>query len=409
MVAAGMNVARLNGAFADRDEMLKVEKLARTHVDSQIGLMIDIKGPEVRLNKFPEPISLEVGTEIEFGSSEDSKIYPANYPETYKKLTVGQEILVGDGDVKFEVIEILEAGFKARVVYGEKLKPGKALNFPGLQLQDSPLTERDLDQLEYAIERGWEFVSASFIRKPEDALAVREAIGDGKIQLIAKIEDEEGLNNIESILPTVDVVMIARGGLGVDMGLAHIAVAEHKLLEACTKAGVPVITATQMLDSMERNPFPTRAEANDVGTAIIKGSDAVMLSGETTAGEFPLEAVQFMSEVDKHCREVIKPRGEEIINTRSIKLIEEIIKALNKNEVANIVIVHNHTLINSLAKIDLNQLIYPIAKSDIEVRQFSTTKNTGLGATSIEQLKDLGVTGKTLVVSENENIEIVDL
>ncbi len=306
MVENGMNIARVNGAFADTTEMLKVEKLYKG-IDQGVGLMIDIKGPEVRLNKFPEPIEITAGRELTFSQKTTTgiAIYPANYPETYKKLTVGQEIAVGDGDVRLEVSEIIEEGFKARVKMGSILKPGKAINFPGLTLQESPLTDYDLILLNYAIERNWEYVSASFIRNKEDALEVKSALKNSPIKLIAKIEDETGIANIKEITEVVDGLMVARGGLAVDMGYAAIPVAQRKIMAAGRNAGKPVIVATEMMQSMVHKPYPTRAEANDVGTAILDGAFGVMLSEETTMGDYPAEVVEFMSKIEQDCRQYL--------------------------------------------------------------------------------------------------------
>lgn len=314
MIAAGMNVARVNGAFADTAELERVENLVRS-ISNKVGLMIDVKGPEVRLNKFAAPLPLELGQVVEFGSSDAFPIYPANYPETYKYMKVGQKIMVGDGDVQFEVTEVTDKSFLAKVVAGELLKPGKALNFPGLMIFDNPLTEKDLELLNFSIEHNWDFVSASFIRTAKDAQVVRASmkkngqanINNSKMRLIAKIEDSEGLANIADILNYVDGILLARGGLGVDMGLTAIPSAERKLLQEANKALKPIIYATQMLESMTNNSVPTRAEATDVAFSIWNKADSMMLSAESSAGKFPVEAVDFLSRMENVLRSEVEP------------------------------------------------------------------------------------------------------
>ncbi len=382
MIENGMNVARVNGAFADRNEMLRVEELVRQFSDD-VALMIDIKGPEVRLNKFKEAIPLTPCQKIKIGSSNKDLIYPANYPDTYKKLDKDQLILVGDGDVRLKITEMLEDGFMAEVIVGDLLKPGKAINFPGAVLHDSPITERDRDLMNYAKERKWEFISPSFIRSPEDVKVIKEAVNDNEIQIIAKIEDGDGVKNIEKILPVVDGIMIARGGLGVNMGLENIPVVEYKLIKSSTKFGKSSIVATQMLDSMERNFFPTRAEANDIGTAILRGSDSVMLSGESTAGKYPAEAVKFMSEVDKKCEELIKPKiltSDQYTNYPQKNFLNKIFnKVVNEEpDIKNIIIFELSSkteYLQYLAKFNLKQNVIVFVDKKIKARQLQLIKN----------------------------------
>jgi pyruvate kinase len=374
IIDAGMDVARINGAFADRAEMLKVEELVRKF-SNDVSMMIDVKGPEVRMNKFAEPIQLEADTVLEFGSSDQFPIYPANYPDTYQKMTVGQKIKVGDGDVELEVIELKEKSFMVKVNYGNELKPGKALNFPGLRLNDNPLTDKDMDLLAYAKERNWEFVSASFIRTKNDAQIVKDFLKDSKIEIIAKIEDAEGIENIDEILEVVDGVMVARGGLGVEMGLEKVPMAQRAIISAAIKAAKPVITATQMLDSMERNPLPTRAEANDVATAILLGSDAIMLSGESTAGKHPIEAVKFMYLMDSGLSEAIKPEltkaTADYLDKKAVAFSKAIFAVTSTLEDIKAIVMVTDNLINVslVARNNLKQPIIVMINNEVRKRQ----------------------------------------
>lgn len=303
MIESGMDCARVNGAFADKTELDKVKKLVRD-LSQDVSLMVDVKGPEIRLNKFAQPIKLEPGMIIKVGNDSNSEIYPANHADVYKHIAAGQRVVIGDGDVVFTVDRIVGSDMYWKVEFGESLKPGKAMNLPGASVTSVVLTEKDKENLRHAIETGWDSVSASFIQSAAAAKYVREFIGDNKMKLIAKIEDQSGIDNIDEILENVDGIMIARGGLDVELGYEKVPMVQRLLIKKAKAAGKPVITATQMLESMTYNPRPTRAEVNDVATAILLGSDAVMLSGESSAGKYPVETLQTIvkiaQETEKH-------------------------------------------------------------------------------------------------------------
>ncbi len=302
MIEAGMNTARVNGAFADPEELDKVKKLVRD-ISDDVELMIDVKGPEVRMNKFDAPISIKIGDEIIIGNTDKDKIYPSNYPDLYTHLKVGQRMVVGDGDVELELKKIEGDKMFCEVVVGQLMKPGKALNLPGADYTSQVLTEKDKVNLKHGMKTGWDSVSASFIQNAESAKKVKSFIGDS-LKLIVKIEDQEGLDNIDEILEVVDEVMIARGGLGVELGLEKVHIAERYLIKKCNEAGKFVIAATEMMQSMTEKPKPTRAEVSDVTVAILLGSDAIMLSGESASGKYPVETVQWVTkialEAEKH-------------------------------------------------------------------------------------------------------------
>lgn len=306
MIEAGMNCARVNGAFADEAEIEKVTNLVRS-ISSEVSLMLDVKGPEIRMNKFAEAIKLKPGDTIEIGNDESSNIYPANYKDLYQHVEVGQRVVVGDGDTELTVKSIEGDKLICEVVFGELLKPGKALNLPGATIASEVLTEKDKVNLNFAISKGWDFVSASFIQSAEAAREVNSHLEGSHMKLIAKIEDQMGIDNIDEILNEVEGVMIARGGLGVELGLEKVPMVQKLLIEKCNAIGKPVITATQMLESMTYNPRPTRAEVNDVATAIMQGTDCVMLSGESSAGEYPVEAVKELSKIAKEVESNTRP------------------------------------------------------------------------------------------------------
>ncbi|MCA9381687.1 pyruvate kinase [Candidatus Dojkabacteria bacterium] len=298
MIESGMNCARVNGAFADPEELDKVKTLVK-NVSDDVSLMVDVKGPEVRMNKFGDPKKIKPGDEIIIGNTDADEIYPSNYNDLYTHLKPGQRLVVGDGDVEMKLEKIEGDKMYCTVVFGEVLKPGKALNLPGADYTSEVLTEKDKENLIHSIKTGWDFVSASFMNSREAAQTVKDFIaengGADSMKIIAKIEDQEGVDKIDEILEVVDGVMIARGGLGVELGLEQVPHVQRLLTQKCNEAGKPVITATQMLESMTENPRPTRAEASDVATAVLLGSDSVMLSGESSAGQYPVEAVKFLA------------------------------------------------------------------------------------------------------------------
>lgn len=296
MINAGMNVARVNGAFADRAEIDKVTKLVRD-IDPTVALMMDVKGPEVRLNKFAAVKAIQPGDVIEIGNDDKSEIYPANYSNLYQHLQVGQRMVLGDGDTELVLEEIKGDVMITKVKFGTKLQPGKALNLPGATYTSEILTAKDQDNLAYSIEKGWEMVSASFVETGESARYIQGKLAGSEMKLIAKIENQVGIDNLGEILPEVFGVMVARGGLGVELGLKKVPMASRKIVEMSNAAGKPVIMATQMLESMITNPRPTRAEANDVATSILLGCDSVMLSGESANGAYPVAAVEFLAEM----------------------------------------------------------------------------------------------------------------
>ena len=306
MIDAGMNCARVNGAFADEAEIDKVTKLVKD-ISNEVSLMIDVKGPEVRMNKFPEAKKIKPGDVIIIGNDSTSEIYPGNYKDLYKSLKIGQRVVVGDGDVEMVLKEIVNDQMHCEVVFGELLKPGKALNLPGADFATSALTEKDIRNLNHALKMKWDFVSASFIQNAESAREVKKYLEGSPMKLIAKIEDQQGVDNIDEILTEVEGIMIARGGLGVELGLEKVPMVQKTLIEKCNALGKIVITATQMMESMTYNPRPTRAEVNDVATAIMQGTDAVMLSGESSAGEYPVEAVKELSKIAIEVEKNLKP------------------------------------------------------------------------------------------------------
>ena len=379
MIEAGMNCARVNGAFADEAELDKVTKLVRD-VSSEVSLMMDVKGPEVRMNKFAAAKAVNPGDEIIIGNDESSEIHPGNYKDLYKNLKVGQRVVNGDGDTELVIKEIKEDKMYCEVVFGELLKPGKAMNLPGADFATSALTEKDIVNLKHSIALGWDFVSASFIQNAQSAKDVKKLLEGSNMKLIAKIEDEMGVQNIDEIMEVVDGIMVARGGLGVELGLEKVPMVQRLLIEKSIAAGKPVITATQMLESMITNPRPTRAEVNDVATAILLGTDSVMLSGESSAGSYPIEAVSFMTKIANEIEPQLKPRiveertGGPIATEALTKAVAQICIEMGKEINAVIVVSRTGRTARTIGRHSINQPMYAFVSSEDYVREASISK-----------------------------------
>ncbi len=390
MIEKGMNVARVNGAFADTNELDMVKKLIR-NVSDDVALMLDVKGPEVRLNKFPEPIEVSPGHSIILGNSESDLIYPANYPDLYKSVSVGQKIIVGDGEVEMVVKKIENGQMNCEVVYGEIFAPGKALSLPGCDYASEVLTEKDIENLKHAIKTDWDIVSASFISDVSSVREVRDVIGSAEIKLIAKIEDEEGLRNIDDILQEVDGIMIARGGLGLELGLEKIPLVQKELITKLNEFALPVITATQMLESMTNNPRPTRAETTDVANAILQGTDAVMLSGESAMGKYPVQAVKMISDIALEVESTLEPKVlwgsiKAPLTTEAIsKAAAEVSIGMKEDLDAVVIVSKTGTTARLLARHNIKQPIFVFTSSDIKRRFLNLTKGIS-GAFTFEGL-----------------------
>ena len=309
LLEAGMNVMRLNFSHGDYEEHgRRISNLREVMAETgmRAAILLDTKGPEIRTIKLEggNDVSLVAGQEFTFTTDRtvigNNKIVAVTYEGLTSDLKAGDTVLVDDGLIAMEVKEVSGKEVKCIVKNNGDLGENKGINLPGASVNLPALAEKDINDLKFGCEQGIDFVAASFIRKAEDVLAVRKVLcenGGENVKIISKIENQEGLNNFDSILEVTDGVMVARGDLGVEIPVEEVPFAQKMMIEKCNAAGKPVITATQMLDSMIKNPRPTRAEANDVANAIIDGTDAVMLSGETAKGKYPVEAVKVMARI----------------------------------------------------------------------------------------------------------------
>jgi pyruvate kinase len=304
LIAAGMNVARLNFSHGTHEDHTRVFQTIRSEAsarDMAVGILADLQGPKIRVGQVPKPgIELKAGEEFILSVDPEAKVEPGrvtvDYPMLAAEVKPGDRILMDDGALEVRVVGVEGPEVKTQVVTGGLLTSRKGVNLPGVRLSLPSLTEKDKEDLRFALELGVDLVAISFVRQPEDVLAVRTLMEQfGRVvPIVAKIEKPEAVANLKAILDVSNGIMIARGDLGVEMGPEEVPVIQKQGIELANRAGKLVITATQMLDSMIRNPRPTRAEASDVANAVLDGSDAVMLSGETASGAYPLQAVHTM-------------------------------------------------------------------------------------------------------------------
>jgi pyruvate kinase len=308
LAEAGMNVARLNfshGTHADHAERIRLIREVARELGKPIAILGDLQGPRIRIGDLALSIPLRPGDDVTLvheGEEIGGEI-PVTYAELANDVKVGDRILVDDGLIELVALDVNAPRVHARVIHGGVLRSHKGLNLPGVQVSAPSLTDKDIADVSFAVEQDLDYLALSFVRRAEDITSLR-ALLPPLMGIIAKIEKDAALANIESIIRTADGVMVARGDLGVELPFEEVPVAQKKIIALANRIGRPVITATQMLESMINNPRPTRAEASDVANAILDGTDAVMLSAETAAGAYPRLAVEAMSriiaEVEQH-------------------------------------------------------------------------------------------------------------
>lgn len=307
LVRSGMNVARLNFSHGDHDSHTKtinnVRKVEET-LRRPVATLLDTKGPEIRTGMLEghQKVMLEAGNGFSLllapAVGNSVGVY-VDYPGLYKEISVGQEIFIDDGSISLLAESLDSNSVRCRVMVGGELGEKKGVNVPGADLSVPTLTEKDISDIRWGIEHSVDYIAVSFVRTKEDILGVRKILEEhsGEAKIIAKIETRQSVENIDEILAIVDGIMVARGDLGVEMPTEDVPMVQKEIIEKCRSQGKPAIVATQMLDSMIRNPKPTRAEASDVANAVIDGADAVMLSGETAGGRYPVGSVKMMHKI----------------------------------------------------------------------------------------------------------------
>jgi len=318
LIQAGMNVARLNfshGDFEEHGNRIKNIRQACRELGKTVAILLDTKGPEIRLgNLAEEPIELVAGEFVTLTTENilgDRHRIPVTYSDLPRDVKAGDTILLDDGLIGLKVVEIQGTEIKCEIQNSGPIKSKKGVNVPGVAISLPGITEKDANDILFGIEQGIDFIAASFVRRASDVLEIRELLerhNASHIQIIAKIENRQGVDNLDEILEVADGLMVARGDLGVEIPVEEVPLVQKMMIEKCNRAGKPVITATQMLDSMQRNPRPTRAEASDVANAIFDGTDAIMLSGETAAGKYPVESVMTMARIAERAEAALEYR-----------------------------------------------------------------------------------------------------
>lgn len=307
LIENGLSAARLNfshGSHEEHGKRIELIKKLRDEMGKPIAIVLDTKGPEIRTGNFKEgKVELVEGQDFTITTRQldgDSTICSVTYERLHEDLVVGDNVLIDDGLIGLRVEKIEGQDIHCKVLNGGPVSNHKGVNVPNVKINLPALTEKDIADIKFGIEQEIDIIAASFVRKASDVLAIRKVLekngGEG-ILIVSKIENQEGIDNLDEIIKLSDGIMVARGDLGVEIPTEDVPIVQKMIIEKCNEAGKPVITATQMLDSMMRNPRPTRAEASDVANAIFDGTDAIMLSGETAGGKYPIEAVSTMARI----------------------------------------------------------------------------------------------------------------
>lgn len=306
LARSGMNIARLNMSHGEHEACAKVIKAIRTlnkKLHHPIAVLIDTQGPEIRTGDLNNELNLKTGDIISVvargeADVEASSIY-INYEDLIHDVQVGDKITVDNGLINLEVLSKEERIMQCRVIDGGVLKSKRHVNLPGIRVNLPAITEKDKRDIAFAIEQEVDFIALSFVRSADDIAQLKELLGNkaDKIKIIAKIEDQEGVKNLDAIVDTADGVMVARGDLGVEIAFEHLPQVQRQIVATCAERGKRVIVATHMLESMIDNPMPTRAEVTDVANAVYEEVDAIMLSGETTVGKYPFKCVEVLDRI----------------------------------------------------------------------------------------------------------------
>ncbi|MEJ5362003.1 MAG: pyruvate kinase, partial [Spirochaetota bacterium] len=308
LVKAGMNVARLNMSHSTQElhaQRIAIIRQVSKELNVPIGILADLQGPKIRIGTLKEKVILEPGQQFILttrsvpGNGVAVSVSLKELPESVNK---GQTILIDDGLLELRVDQVDNTDIYTTVIRGGELKDNKGINLPNASIKTSSITQKDIRDLEFAIKQDVDMIALSFVRSAHDVIQLRSIMEEfgGTLPIISKIEKHEAVANIDEIIASSQGIMVARGDLGIEIPIEQVPIVQKMIIEKCNQQAIPVITATQMLDSMIRNPIPTRAEATDVANAVFDGTDALMLSGETAFGQYPVEAVQTMARIAEY-------------------------------------------------------------------------------------------------------------
>ncbi|MEF8832059.1 MAG: pyruvate kinase, partial [Candidatus Thermoplasmatota archaeon] len=329
LISAGIDVVRQNFSHGTHKKHSETLNKIRD-ISPEIGVMMDTQGPEIRLNEIEEDTELRQGEKVRIVTQDvkgNEEVMPVDHPQIGDFLKSGDTLLIDDGQIELEVLDVNE-DVKCEVIYGGKVLSRKSVNVPGKDMGLNAPTEKDIRDIEFSIDEGFDFVSASFVKCAEEIERIREVIEkkNSDMNIIAKIEHLRAVENIDEIIQASDGVMIARGDLGVEIPASDVPVLQKQIIEKANIEEKPVITATQMLKSMTESPRATRAEVSDVANAVIDGSAAVMLSEETAIGKYPVKSVRFMSEILEKMEEYVKGRKYFTTNKKGVDIADIIAK-----------------------------------------------------------------------------------
>lgn len=329
---AGMNVVRLNMSHGEHGSCAQIIKSIKTlnrKLHHPVALLIDTQGPEIRTGDINNELSLKTGDIISVVARGEADVEASsiqiNYEDLINDVNIGDKITVDNGLINLQVLSKEQRTMQCRVIDGGVLKSKRHVNLPGIRVNLPAITEKDRRDILFAMEQEVDFIALSFVRSADDIRELKALLGDkvGKIKIIAKIEDQEGVKNLDAIIQEADGVMVARGDLGVEIPFEELPIIQRKIISQCAKYGRRVIVATHMLESMIENPMPTRAEVTDVANAVYEEADAIMLSGETTVGKYPVKCVEVL---DRIARSVEKNRG--------LRFSDDLVMDNDKQEIA---------------------------------------------------------------------------
>lgn len=377
MINHGMTVARINASFADLAELERVSKQIR-RLSSRVAVMLGTQGHKIRINKLEKPLKIKEGDNLSIGAKSGNGDIWVDYENFLDDVKPGERVLLDDGTMELVIKEVLKTVAKCEVRVGGELRPLKTVNMPSTHFSFPPLTPKDKDDIEFAVENDFDIISASFIRNVNDVAAIKKYTFGTGIKLIAKIENFEGIENFDSILREVDGIMVARGDLGVEMDAEQVPILQKEMVIKCREAGKPVIVATQMMESMRENPKPTRAEVSDVANAVFDGADAVMLSAETSTGKYPVEAVEHMAKVciaaeETCCCEPLEGKTDASIETDS--LARSVVELAEELPIRKIVVgTRTGTSVISIARHRPQQEIVAFVNSELLMRQLNMVR-----------------------------------
>jgi len=369
LIFSGMNVARLNfshGTHSDHLKVINIIKELSEETNKKIGILLDTKGPDIRVGDFENIIHITNGKEYIFSIKKEKDIIPLKL-DISPFLKPNDKVLVDDGTLIFIVTKIEDNEIYLKALNEGNLRPRVSINIPGNRYCESAVTENDVLDIKFGIKNEVDFIALSFASTKEDVLKARELIKqeNGEQWIISKIESNVGIKNIDDLIEYSEGIMVARGDLGVEIDLSKIPSVQRSIIEKCNVKGRPVIVATQMLNSMIENPRPTRAEVEDIASAIYSGADAVMLSGETAIGKYPVESVEMMVKVAKETEKELKPRSE----YGPSKKITDVISSL----VANAVFLSNAKAIVTSTRSGYTACM--VARHKLSVPTYGVTNN----------------------------------